>query len=370
MTKVLHILTDSNLGGAGRYLINYLDHADRSRFTLQAVLPKGSALVPEIESLEVPVIQLPGIADQSFSRSAIRQFQQVIRREQPEIVHTHGSLSGRIAGKRCGVKVIYTRHCAFPVPGYIRHGPGHWLYGAVNRRYADHVIAVSPAAEENLLQMGVPKRMITVMMNGAPPLERVSPERAAALRQRWDVPEGGFTGGILARLEPYKGHELLLEAAGILRAEGRDFRLLIGGEGSCGQALREQIAALGLEKQVKLLGFVEDVAEVLSLLDVQLNCSWGTETSSIAVIEGMSLGLPTVASSYGGNPWLIDDGRTGLLFENRNPEDLAGKLRALMDDAGLRSRMGREALAAYQERFTAARFAADLERVYDSVLLK
>lgn len=370
MIEVLHILTDSNVGGAGRYLINFLNYADRSRFAYKVLLPEGSALIPEIAALDVPVIELPGIADQSFSRSSIRDYQQVIRQEKPQIVHTHGSLSGRIAGKRCGVKVVYTRHCAYPVPGYIQHGPGHWLYGAVNRRYADHVIAVSPAAEENVLQMGMPRRMITVIMNGAPPLERISPERAAELRRQWDVPEGLFTGGIMARLEPYKGHALLLEAAKALRAEGRDFRLLIGGNGSCEQELRDQIAALGLGEQVKLLGFVENVPEVLSLLDVQLNCSWGTEASSIALIEGMSLGLPTIASSYGGNPWLIADGRTGLLFENKNPEDLAEKLRILMDDGGLRTQMGQNALADYTERLTAAHFAREMERVYDAVLLK
>ena len=80
------------------------------------------------------------------------------------------------------------------------------------------------------------------------------------------------------------------------------------------EALEQEIRQLGLQDTAVLCGFVENVAPLLSMLDVQLNASTGTEMSSLALIEGMSLGLPTIASSYGGNPYLIQDGYDGLLF--------------------------------------------------------
>lgn len=364
MIKVLNILTDSNIGGAGRYLINYLKYRDQSCYDVRVVLPRGSLLLPEMQALDIPVIECDGIAEKSFSWEAIGKLKQIIRAEKPDIVHTHGSLSGRIAARQAGARVVYTRHCAFPVPSYQKKGPGHWLGGFINSHYADQIIAVSPAAAENLTDSGVPERKITVMMNGAEPLSPSSPEDQAALRNKLKIPEGVFTAGILARLEPYKGHRLLLEAAKELMDQGRDFRFLIGGSGSAESDIAWGIEALGLQEKVLFLGFVQDVPGVLSILDVQLNCSYGTETSSIALIEGMSLGLASVASDYGGNPWLVDDGVTGLLFESRNSHSLAEQIARLMDDPALLADLRKNAKAAYLARFTGEIFAGNIESVY------
>lgn len=368
MIKILNILTDSNIGGAGRYLINYLKYRDQSRFDVQVVLPRGSLLIPEVEALGVPVIQCDGISDQSFSRDAVRRLWEIIRREKPDIVHTHGSFSGRIAARRAGARVVYTRHCAFPVPDYLKKGPGHWLYGAINSHYADQIIAVSPAAAENLTDSGLPAGKITVMMNGSEPLTSSTPQEQAALRQQLGIPEGVFTAGILARLEPYKGHRLLLEAAKELKDQGRNFRILIGGSGSAEAEIRADIRTLGVEDRVLLLGFVTDVPGVLSILDAQLNCSYGTETSSIALIEGMSLALASVASDYGGNPWLVEDGVSGLLFENLNSHDLAVKLARLMDDPALLEQLRRGAKTAYETKYTGRIFAGNIEAVYEKAM--
>lgn len=368
MIKVLNILTDSNIGGAGRCLINYLKYCDRSRFQVKVVLPRGSLLIPEVRALDIPVIEADHIAERSFSPEAIFSLRSIIRTEKPDIVHTHGSFSGRIAGRLALSKVIYTRHSAFPVPDKLKKGPGHWLNGAVNSFFADAIIAVSPATAENLTDSGVPEGKITVMMNGVEPLTPSPPEARAALRQRLGIPEGVFTAGILARLEPYKGHAYLLEAAKELMEEGRDFRFLIGGGGASEEEIRQSIQRLGLEERVLFLGFVRDVPGVLSILDAQLNCSYGTEASSIALIEGMSLGLATVASDYGGNPWQVDDGVTGLLFKNRDSHDLAQKIRILMDQPETLAAYRANALEAYRTRFTGQIFARNIEAVYTKTL--
>ncbi len=78
----------------------------------------------------------------------------------PDLVHTHGSLSGRIAAKRCRVPVIYSRHSAFPVPGQAAPYPGRWVNKLINEHYADHIIAVSPATAENLTDGGSPRKRL------------------------------------------------------------------------------------------------------------------------------------------------------------------------------------------------------------------
>lgn len=364
MIRVLNIISDSNIGGAGRVLLNYLQYADKAQFETLIAVPRGSLLKPPLEALGAQVYEVDGIADRSYHRDDVKALERLIRDVQPDIVHTHGALSGRIAARRCGRTVIYTRHSAFPVPKKLKYPPGRWVNQWLNARYADHIIAVSPAAAENLTDAGVSPKKITTMMNGVAPLARKTDDELAALRRAWNVPEGVFTMGILARIEPYKGHLHIVEAAGQLAREGREFVLLIAGTGTYEDELRAEVTRRGLDDKVRFLGFLTDVSGFLSLLDVQLNASYGTETSCLSVLEGMSIGLPAVVSSYGGNPYLVDDGENGLIFPNRDSASLAAAVARLMDEPDTLARMSRRAVEIFHERFTGEIFARNIERVY------
>ena len=368
MIRVLNIISDTNIGGAGRVLINYLQYTDRSQFDTAVALPRGSLLKAPLEELNATIYEVDGIADRSYDRSDVKVLEELIRQVDPDIVHTHGALSGRIAARRCGKKVVYTRHSAFPVPAKLRYPPGRWVNKWVNEHYADRIIAVSPAAAENLTDGGISPKRITVMMNGVAPVARSTPEVCRAFRENYGLDPKRFTAGILARIEPYKGHLHIVEAAEMLKAEGREFQILIAGTGDYEAELRQEVTRRALEDRIYFLGFQTDVAPLLSVLDVQLNASYGTETSSLSILEGMSMGLPAIVSSYGGNPWLIDDGEDGLIFPNRDSKGLARCLARLMDEPETLSHMGERAKEIFQSRFTGQIFARNVEQVYFDVL--
>ncbi len=368
MTKVLNIISDTNIGGAGRVLLNYLRCRDRSRFDVSVALPRGSALIPAIRGQGVEVYEMDVEPDKSMSLGSIAELKEVIRRISPDIVHTHGFLAARVAARRCGCKVIFTRHSAFPVKPWMKKGPGRWANRFINVRYADRIIAVSPAAAENLTDSGVPESLIEIVMNGVEPVERKSLDETAAMRLSLGLSEGDFVLGIMARLEDYKGHEDILEAMKLVTEKHPETKLLIAGTGPWEENIRRKIEELGLGENIVMMGFVSDVSGVLSLLDVQLNASWGTEATSMALLEGFSMGVPAVASDYGGNPWTVEDGTDGLLFKTRDVHDLAGKLLRLMDDRTELERLGRGAAHIYSQRFTARVMAQNIERIYISVL--
>ncbi len=368
MIRVLNIISDTNIGGAGRVLLNYLRCADRERFETAVALPKGSLLLPELQALGARTHEVDGMADRSYHRDDVRALEALIRDENPDIVHTHGALSGRIAGRRCGRVVIYTRHSAFPVPARLRYPPGRWVNKYFNEHYADHIIAVSPAAAENLTDAGISPRYITTILNGVAPVERLDAAALAPQRAAWGLEPDDFVLGILARLEPYKGHMDVLDAVRALADQGRRCRLLIAGTGPAEAALRRRTAELGLEDEVVFTGFLREVAPFLSLLDVQLNASYGTEATSLSLLEGFSMGVPAIVSDYGGNPCLVTDGDNGLLFPTRDAAALAGCIGRLMDEPETRAQMSRRAEAAYHKRFTAERFARKIESVYCQTL--
>lgn len=368
MIRVLNIISDTNIGGAGRVLLNYMSRADREHFDVSVAMPRGSLLRAPLEELGTTVYEVDGLADRSYHKDDVKELIKLIDRVEPDIVHTHGALSGRIAGRRCGKVVIYTRHSAFPVPAKLKYPPGRWVNKFINEYYSDHIIAVSPAAAENLTDGGISAKRITVMMNGVTPVARKSEAECEQLRKAWNIQPDEFVLGILARIEPYKGHLHILEAMKILADQGRKLRLLVAGTGAYEQELNEKTRELGLADQVNYLGFQSDVAAVLSVLDLQLNASYGTETSSLSILEGLSMGLPAVVSTYGGNPWLIDDGEDGLLFENRNSADLAACIARLMDEPDTLERMKQRAVEIFAQRFTAEIFAQNIENVYYNVL--
>jgi hypothetical protein len=155
MIKVLNIISDTNIGGAGRVLLNYMSRVDREHFDVSVAMPRGSLLKAPLEELGTTVYGGDGLADRSYHKDDVKELMGLIRRVEPDIVHTHGALSGRIAGRRCGRVVIYTRHSAFPVPAKLKYPPGRWVNKWLNEYYSDHIIAVSPAAAENLTDAGI-----------------------------------------------------------------------------------------------------------------------------------------------------------------------------------------------------------------------
>lgn len=364
MIKVLNIISDTNIGGAGRVLLNYLQYADKKNFDTAVAVPRGSLLAQPLRDLGATVYEVDGMVDRSYHKDDVKALSDLIKKADPDIVHTHGALSGRIAGRRCGKTVVFTRHSAFPVSAKLRYPPGRWVNKLLNEHYSDHIIAVSPAAAENLTDAGVSPKRITTMMNGVAPVARRGAEECAAAKKEWGVGENEFVFGILARIETYKGHLDIVNAAELLAKEGRSFKLLIAGIGNYEEGLRKEVTARKLDDHVRFLGFQSDVAKFLSILDVQLNASYGTETSSLSILEGFSMDVPAIVSDYGGNPWLVDEGENGLMFPTRDSQALYRCMARLMDEPETLKRMSRRAGEVFNERFTGQIFAKNIENVY------
>lgn len=368
MVKVLNVICDSNIGGAGRVLLNYLKYCDRSAFDVSVCLPEGSLLAQPLRDAGTAVYELPMSAEKSFDIKDIKIIKTLIKKINPDIVHTHGSLSGRIAGKRCGKIVIYTRHSVFPVSPRLKSGPGRLINKIVNEHYADRIIAVSNAAKENLTDSGINGALIDVIMNGVEPITRVNDEQCRTLRAQYGIKDGDFVCGILARIEDYKGHMFILEAAKILADEGRQIKVLVAGIGAYENEVKKRAKELGLSDNIVFAGFVTDVAALLSILDVQLNASYGTEATSLSLLEGMSIGLPAVVSDYGGNPYVIENEKNGLVFHNRDSTGLADCIRRLMDKSELLTEFGGNAVEIFNRCFTGQIFAKGIESIYIETL--
>ena len=134
--------------------------------------------------------------------------------------------------------------------------------------------------------------------------------------------------------------------------------------------LEREAKRLGLSNVICFTGFVEDVAPYVSLMDIHVNCSVGTETSSLAISEAMSLGIPTVASDFGGNPYMVRDGENGFLYPKGNDEALAEKIRVLASAPKLYKQVSKGARRRFEQELNAACMTKKTEQLYARLFRK
>ena len=365
MIRVLHFISDSNIGGAGRLLVHCLRHFDRDRFDVAVVLPRGSALLPLIAETGTRVIETDAGRDASHEKGAVSAFRKILREEKPHIVHTHSAFDAKLAAYLCGVKSrIYTRHSVFEPSRRLTTFPGKQVSGLVNNTLATRIIAVADAAADNLTATGVRADKITVILNGVEPLTRTSDGERAALRQSLGLAQTDFVCGISARFEPYKGHSYLLETARLVAGRRDNVKFLCMGTGSVYEETVAKAKEMGLCDRVLFTGFCSDVVPYYSILDLSLNCSWGTEATSLALIEAMSLGLPTAATRFGGNPGVVTDGENGILTPVRDSAAMADAIVKIASDAALYRTLSDGARRLFAEKFTAAAMTRQIEEIY------
>ncbi len=365
--RILYVISDSNIGGAGILLCNILRHIDKNKFPCAVAMPRGSDLRARVLELGVTVMELEHPCDR-FSWQSVRELSKVIRDFDAEVIHANAAICARVAGRMCGCRVVHTRHCYYPIKD-----TGASLARTVrrigNRLLSDQAIATASSAAENLEELGIPKSRIQLIINGSEPVREVSREEAEAWRNRLHLTSDDYCIGICARLEACKGHDTFLRAAAISlsRMPEKRFRFLIVGEGSRREELEAMGERLGISQFLRFTGFVEDMAPIYRLLRINVNCSCGTETSCLAISEGMSAALPTVASDYGGNVAMLGNSSAGICFPVGDARALSDALCKIASDVDLEATMCIAARQRYSERFTPEKMTERLERVYLSL---
>lgn len=368
--KIIEVSTDTNIGGAGKCLITLLENFDYDAFDVSVVLPPNSLLKPDIDKLGIRVTEVEGIADKSLDLKSIKALKALFREEKPDLVHTHASMSARIAARQAGAKVIYTRHSVFPQPRTLTTFPGKQINGLFNNHYADGIIAVAEAAKENLTDTGVDPAKIRVILNGVDGLTKASEEERKEIKQRFGVKDGEKVLSIVARLEDIKGHDYFIEAAHMLLKEGINARFFIAGTGSYENQLKEKVKELELEDRVIFTGFISDVDKLMNITDIQVNASYGTEATSLALLEGMSIGVPAVVSDFGGNPGVIKNNMNGFVVAKQNTAALATALRALLENDELYKSMSKSSIDIFNRTFTARAMTRNTEDYYMEIINK
>ena len=258
--KVAEVLSDTNIGGAGRLLLTRFRLSDRDKFEEKIILPKGSELEACFIELGYKAYTMKHCMNKSFDVREIAHLTRYFKNTCPDIVNSHGCISARIAAKLAGIPVcIYTRHCAYTPGALETNRISKKLIKEFTDASTDKIIAVADAAKENLVDMGISPEKIEVIINGVLPIEKYSIDKRSVLRNELGINEDAFVCGICARLEECKGIDVLLRAARkLLRSNnGKNYYFVIVGKGSSEDELKALADALGISSNVKFCGFAK-----------------------------------------------------------------------------------------------------------------
>lgn len=174
-----------------------------------------------------------------------------------------------------------------------------------------------------------------------------------ALRQAEGLRAEDFVILCTGELNENKNQKTLISAAAALKDRIPGLRVLLAGNGPLEQVLRDQIRAEGLEQTVKLLGYRTDLEKLAPAVDLVVSCS-RREGMPLNIIEAMLCRKPVVASHNRGHDELVQEEKTGLLFEFGHPEQLASLLLRCSQDASLREALGAAGLRFAQPYTTAS----------------
>lgn len=293
----------------------------------------------------------------------------VCRIGRPDLAHFHFGRHNGIAPqlRRMGIRVVRTEH------SYRAKGSLAPLRAVLRRHRSasvDHFIAVSDyVARQTRRDFLITPRRVTRIYNGAD-LERfrLRPDDREQLRlDLLGIDDDRPVITVAAHLHPNKRQAMLIEAMPTVIRRHPMAHLVIAGGGETEAALRALVAATGLSENVSIQTANNDVAALYAASDVAVLPSAGEGLGGSAV-EAMACGLPLVVTPCGGLAEVPEDGVTGLLVHDQTPHGLAAALVPLLDDAGMRDRMGRAGRLRAERLFDVRRAARETLALYRTVL--
>lgn len=380
MPKILYFITQSEFGGAQRYVFDLVSNL-RGEFQVAVAIgeQKNNGILAKIlqkNNIEYFIIShLKRNISPINDVIAFFKIIKLIKKYQPDIIHLNsskisilGSLASLLAGRK-SLRVIYTVH------GWVFNEPlPAWLKSFYLRaekftaKFKNKIICVSEYDKQVALNYKIaPAEKLVTVHNGLGSINFYTKEEA---RKTLNYQNQNLLIGSIGNLYKTKGYEYLIEAADILINKNRiSASFIIIGDGSERKNLKSLIKKYHLENNFILTGQVDEAAKLLKAFDIYV-CSSVKEGLPYSVLEAMAAGLPIVAAKVGGIPEMIVDPSTdlkqanGLIATPADAEDLAKKIKEFAIDKTLSTILGKKAEQGVSQNFGLEKMVEATKNVY------
>ncbi len=341
----------------------------RDEFDVSAIaLTRGGPYEQQLAAANIPLTIIGKRA--KFDPFSFSRLRAELRRLQPDILHTWlfaANAYGRLcAGVVPQAKIVVSERC---VDSW-KAGWQHWLDRRLLGR-TDRLIGNSPSVVEFYRERGIPPEKLGCIPNGieVPAAVANDPQVRRALLTELGLPADAFVAGYIGRLAKQKRVEDLLWTVETLRQIRPRLYLVIVGDGPERERLERFAHDIGVTDYVRFLGHREDASRWMQLFDVFCLAS-SFEGMSNSIMEAMSLGKPVIASDIPANRELVVQDETGFLPKLTDTVGFMQFLRQLIDEPGLKEKLGQAGRERIQRTFNIPRMVEAYAAVYRELLQK
>lgn len=363
--KVMQVTRSLSFGGLEKLVASLAMQADPARFEMSVccLLRKG-VFAEKLEQNGIVVHLLEDNPDNHGSRTLFFKLAKLLRKERPDILHTHNThafMDGTLASLLSRIPAkIHTDHArSFPDS---RH---YMIAENLCSRVFDRVIAVSNHSKSQLVHYeGIKPSKIDVIYNGV----NFDTTLATGLSVREEL---GITPatpliGTISRLTAQKGTRYLLEAIPAIVEQCPRAEFLIVGDGDQREKLEQQSRSLGIDRIIHFVGYQKAVDRYIEALDLfAMPSIW--EGMPLGLLEVLSMGKPVVATSVGGIPEVIVDQETGYLVPPENASTLANTIIQAIGNPSLKT-MATAGQERYKQYFQERVMVANYENLYETLI--
>lgn len=378
---VTELLANGGGGGAQVHVQSLVERLSTARFDVEVISLSDGPAVRRLRAAGVTT----HVVDEQDDARALAGVLALLEQRPPQILHNH-MYHAEVIGTRAALALA---EAGRPRPYVIGTVHSSRVRSVEDRELVrrltpamDRLIAVSRAIVAKLVAEGRTGAPVELIYNGVD-LERYEyTEACCTLPEEYGFAEGSPMVGVIARLEPEKGHPTLLAAWPHVLARVPEARLLIVGEGSQRQTLEAQAEGLGLlgeecsgdacvgtrharpGAKVVFTGLRDDVPAVTAALDVAVLPSY-REAQGLAILEAMALRRPVVASAVGGVTEMVEHERTGLLVPPHDPVALGEAIARLLTDHPLADSLARAGHDLVEARFSLTAMVGAVGAIYE-----
>lgn len=337
--SILLLVRSLEAGGAERQLVELARGLkSRGRKVTVALFYKKGPLLHDLEKAGVPLIDLKKAGRWDLAGFLMRTAR-AVRETRPDVIYSFlgganiiASLVRPFVGPTRIVWSIRSSNMDLRRYDWL-HGLAYWIERQLSRT-ADLIISNSQAGRDFAVVHGFPKDRIRIVPNGID-TDRFRPDAHLRQRQRaaWGLGDEHVAVGVLARLDPMKGHGTFLEAVALLAENRPDMRFFVIGGGPEEDRLRRQAARLGLGRAISFTGPSDRPESALNGFDICCSPSEFGEGFSNSIAEAMACGVPCVVTDVGDSARIVGDtGEVVPPSDSRSLGEAILRLAARLDD--------------------------------------
>jgi glycosyltransferase involved in cell wall biosynthesis len=377
--KVAHVITRLELGGAQQNTLYCCAYHNRKIFEVVLISGVGGYLDPEAKKIKnfktyfLP--ELKHAINPLWDFIALWKISSILKKEQVQIVHTHSSKAGflgRWAARLAGIPhIVHTVHGwgFFKDQFFLTR----FLYQTLERWTAsitDTMIVVSQDNAMEGLSYGIGKKeQYKVIHSGILPAKYVLPSAKAKKARSLLNPQNRPCVLVLSNFKKQKSPLDVVETAKQLAVKIPSVLFLWAGDGPLLPAVKKAIERNGLSKNFKLLGWREDIAELLAASDVMFLASIHEGLPRV-VLQTMAAGKPVVATAVNGTPEAVKQGVTGYLTQPHETQEMGDALVKILSNKSLAQKMGKAGQKSLKGTFLMDKMLMEIEKLYGALMAR